>query len=100
MENVVSLRAVRTEKECMKLFAGYKARILLMSKEEIAVEIARFQKEMQNYPNHLLTLVKGRILLQALMDRGNTNEAIPKLLRDIEARFASRRSEGYPGEIR
>jgi len=90
MENVISLKKARIEKDCVTLFAGYKARIVLMDKEEIAVEISRFQKEMHNYPNHLLTLVKGRILLNALIARGNVNPAIPKLLQTIRDRFQER----------
>lgn len=91
MENVVSLKAVRTEKECVKLFVGYKNRVIAFTKEEMALEIARFQKEMHNYPNHLLTLVKGRILLNALIARGSVNPSIPVLLQTIEDRFQQRR---------
>ena len=90
MDNVVSLKAVRTQRECERLFEGYKKRLSVFTKDEMSTEINRFQNEMKNYPNHLLTLVKGKILLKELLRRGSTNEAIPKLLQDIETRFANR----------
>lgn len=90
MDNVVSLRAVRTQKECERLFEGYKKRLSVFSKDEMSTEVARFQSEMKNYPNHLLTLVKGKILLHELLRRGSTNASIPGLLQTIEQRFAER----------
>lgn len=93
MSNVVSLKAVRTQKECERLFEGYKRRVSLFNKDDFAAEMERFQKELRTYPNHLLTLVKGRILLKELLARGSKNPATLTLLSDIENKFRARSQE-------
>ena len=62
-ENVVSLKSFRTLKECQKLFAGYKDRVSKMPRVDLMAEVQRYQKEATNYPHHLLTVVKGEILM-------------------------------------
>ncbi len=73
-ENVVSLKAYRTLKECQKLFQGYKLRLSKMEKTDLLLELERYRKEATNYPHHLLTVVKGEILMTALKDRSLTEE--------------------------
>lgn len=73
-ENVVSLKAYRTLKECQKLFQGYRNRIAKMEKADLLMELDRYRKEAANYPHHLLTVVKGEILMTALKDRSLTSE--------------------------
>ncbi len=73
-ENVVSLKAIRTLKECQKLFEGYRLRIHKMEKTDLLVELDRYRTESSRYPHHLLTIVKGEILLQAVKDRSLTKE--------------------------
>lgn len=73
-ENVVSLKAYRTLKECQKLFQGYKGRLAKMEKTDLLVELDRYRKEAANYPHHLLTVVKGEILMTALKERSLTAE--------------------------
>lgn len=73
-ENVVSLKAYRTLKECQRLFLGYKGRLEKMEKTDLLLELERYRKEAANYPHHLLTVVKGEILMTALKDRSLTSE--------------------------
>jgi hypothetical protein len=73
-ENIVSLKAYRTLKECQRLFHGYKDRLGKMEKADLLQELERYRKEAANYPHHLLTVVKGEILMNALKDRSLTNE--------------------------
>jgi hypothetical protein len=73
-ENVVSLKAYRTLKECQRLFTGYKARLGKMEKSDLLTELERYRKEAANYPHHLLTVVKGEILMTALKERSLTEE--------------------------
>lgn len=73
-ENIVSLKAYRTLKECQRLFHGYKDRLGKMEKADLLQELERYRKEAANYPHHLLTVVKGEILMNALKDRSLTSE--------------------------
>jgi hypothetical protein len=73
-ENVVSLKAYRTLKECQKLFQGYRARLVKMDKADLLVELERYRKEAANYPHHLLTVVKGEILMNCLKSRSLTDD--------------------------
>jgi hypothetical protein len=73
-ENVVSMKAYRTLKECQKLFQGYKVRLTKMEKADLLMELDRYRKEAANYPHHLLTVVKGEILMTALKERSLTEE--------------------------
>ena len=66
INTVVSIRAYKTLKECQKLFASYQERITKMDKVDLLVELERYKKEAANYPSHLLTLVKGEILLKTV----------------------------------
>ena len=92
MNNVISLQAYRVEKDCQQLFKGYKDRINNFTKEQFHQELLNFQQEFQKFPNHLLTIVKGQILLRAMIARGSTNEAIPKLLQALNERRDFRRT--------
>ena len=73
-ENVVSLKAYRTLKECQRLFHGYRDRLGKMEKTDLLMELERYRKEAANYPHHLLTVVKGEILMTALKTRSLTQE--------------------------
>lgn len=73
-ENIVSLKAYRTLKECQRLFQGYRARLGKMDKADLLLELERYRKEAANYPHHLLTVVKGEILMASLKDRSLTEE--------------------------
>jgi hypothetical protein len=73
-ENIVSLKAYRTLKECQKLFLGYRARLTKMDKTDLLLELERYRKEAANYPHHLLTVVKGEILMNALKNRSLTED--------------------------
>lgn len=73
-ENIISLKAYRTLKECQKLFQGYKGRLSKMEKTDLLLELDRYKKEAANYPHHLLTVVKGEILMTALKDRSLTED--------------------------
>jgi hypothetical protein len=73
-QNIVSLKAYRTLKECQRLFQGYRGRLGKMDKVDLLQELERYRKEAANYPHHLLTVVKGEILMEALKDRCLTQE--------------------------
>ncbi len=73
-ENIVSLKAYRTLKECQRLFHGYRDRLTKMDKTDLLLELERYRKEATNYPHHLLTVVKGEILMHALKTRSLTDE--------------------------
>jgi hypothetical protein len=73
-QNVVSLKAYRTLKECQRLFHGYRGRLGKMEKADLLQELDRYRKEAANYPHHLLTVVKGEILMGALRERSLTTE--------------------------
>jgi hypothetical protein len=74
--NIVSLKAFRTLKECQKLFSGYKERVEKMEKVDLLIEMERYQKEASNYPHHLLTVVKGEILMAAVRDKSLSHELL------------------------
>lgn len=65
-QNVVSIRAFKTVRECQKFFKGYQSKINRMDKAELLVELERYRGEADRYPSHLLTIVKGEILMQTL----------------------------------
>lgn len=69
MSNVVSLRTFRTLKECQKLFIGYEDKLKGMSKDELMGELERYRVESARYPEHLLTIVKGQIILRMVRRR-------------------------------
>ncbi len=71
---VVSLRAFRTLKECQKLFQGYEMKLQSMEKTELLSELDRYRMEANRYPSHLLTIVKGEILMQVVKRRSLTSE--------------------------
>ena len=73
-ENIVSLKAYRTLKECQKLFQGYRNRLGKMDKTDLLLELEKYRKEAASYPHHLLTVVKGEILMNALKTRSLTDE--------------------------
>ena len=73
-ENIISLKAYRTLKECQRLFEGYRDRLGKMEKTDLLLELERYKKEASNYPHHLLTVVKGEILMTALKNRSLTQE--------------------------
>lgn len=60
---IFNLRACRVLHECRRLFFGYKNRLSQMSRLEFLGELNRYRNEVINFPNHLLTLVKGELLL-------------------------------------
>jgi hypothetical protein len=74
MSNTVSLRAFKTLKECQRLFHGYRDRLGAMDKSDLLMEVERYKKEASSYPHHLLTVVKGEILMGVLRDRSLTDE--------------------------
>lgn len=71
---VVSLRAFRTLRECQKLFKGYESKLKLMEKSDLLSELDRYRVEANRYPSHLLTIVKGEILMTVLKDRSITHD--------------------------
>ena len=73
-ENIVSLKAFKTLKECQKLFQGYRNRLTDMEKIDLLSEVERYKQEAARYPHHLLTVVKGEILMRALKDCSLTEE--------------------------
>jgi hypothetical protein len=73
-ENIVSLKAYRTLKECHKLFEGYKTRLGKMEKTDLLLELERYRQEASKYPHHLLTVVKGEILMGELRSKSLTTE--------------------------
>ncbi|MCO5142111.1 MAG: hypothetical protein M9962_03365 [Oligoflexia bacterium] len=73
-ESVVSLKAYKTLKECQKLFQGYRTRVHKMEKVDLLLELERYKKESANYPHHLLTVVKGEILMEAIKGKSLTDE--------------------------
>ena len=72
--NVVSLKAYKSLKDCEKLFQGYKSRLETMEKTDLLIEVERYRQEASRYPHHLLTVVKGEILMRALKDRSLTED--------------------------
>jgi hypothetical protein len=64
--NVTSLTAYRTLKEYKLLFRGYEAKMRAADKHHLLVELENYRIESRRYPSHLLTIVKGQILLQQL----------------------------------
>lgn len=73
-ENVFSLKAYRTLKECQRLFHGYRNRLIGMEKTDLLLELERYKQEAARYPHHLLTVVKGEILMATLKSRSLTEE--------------------------
>ena len=73
-ENIVSLKAYKTLKECHKLFEGYKTRLGKMEKADLLMELDRYRQEAVRYPHHLLTVVKGEILMGELRSKSLTTE--------------------------
>ena len=86
MSNIISLKNYKTIKECRSLFQGYGRRVAEMNKEELLAEFARYTKEATNFPNHLLTLVKGEILL-ANLERVATTPEMKKYIFEEQARI-------------
>lgn len=74
MSNVISLRHFRTLRECQKLFTGYETKLQDMPKEELLQEFERYRVESSRYPTHLLTIVKGQILMKMMKRRPITSE--------------------------
>lgn len=72
--NIVSLKAYKTLKECQKLFEGYRNRVEQMEKTDLLIEMERYRQEAARYPHHLLTVVKGEILMRAVKERSLTDE--------------------------
>ena len=81
---IVSLRAYRTIRECQKLFRGYETKLETMEKAELLTELDRYRVEAGRYPSHLLTIVKGEILMQVIKKRSLTMEL--KSFADTEER--------------
>lgn len=73
-ENVISMQAFRTLKECQRLFTSYKGRLEKMEKTELLLELEKYRQEAGRYPNHLLTIVKGEIIMRAVRDASLTEE--------------------------
>jgi len=73
-ENIISLKAFKTLKECQRLYQGYKARLQEMEKTDLLIEVERYKQEASRYPNHLLTVVKGEILMATVKSRSLTEE--------------------------
>lgn len=80
-DNVVSLKAHRTLVECRRLFRGYEARIMKMDRGLLLTEVQRYKNEAVNYPHHLLTIVKGEILMGVVK-----NIAVTPELKEFSAR--------------
>jgi len=70
--NVVSIRAFRTLRECKRLFSGYQQKLYKMNKSDLLTELDRYRIEAGRYPCHLLTIVKGEILLRILKGKSLT----------------------------
>ena len=100
-ENVISLKAARTLKECQKLFEGYRGRVHKMDKTDLLVELERYRTESDRYPHHLLTIVKGEILLHAVKSRSLTTELkefASKEERRLKVELYKRLHEEWTGE--
>ena len=74
VKKVVSLRAFRTLRECQKLFKGYHVKLNAMEKADLLTELDRYRVEAGRYPSHLLTIVKGEILMKVLKHRSVTDD--------------------------
>lgn len=72
--SVVSLRAFRTLRECQRLFHGYETKLENMEKSDLLCELDRYRVEAGRYPSHLLTIVKGEILMQVLRKKSLSSE--------------------------
>lgn len=83
-EKVVSLRAFRTLKECQRLFSGYESKLESLDKADLLNELDRYKVEASRYPRHLLTIVKGEILMQVVKRKSFANEL--KEFADFEAK--------------
>jgi len=66
---IVSLKQYKTLKECYKLFQGYGKSIQLYGQEQFTEEVKKYIKEASTYPHHLLTIVKGRYLINEAKNR-------------------------------
>lgn len=73
-QKVVSLRAFRTLKECQRLFHGYESKLEALDKADLLCELDRYRTEASRYPSHLLTIVKGEILMQVVKRKSLTDE--------------------------
>lgn len=73
-QNVVSIRAFKTLRDCQRLFQGYRKKLEEMEKADLLMELERYRQEAARYPRHLLTVVKGEILMGVLRDRSLTEE--------------------------
>ncbi len=72
--NVISMQAFKTLKECQRLFHGYRDRLTKMDKAELLLELERYRQEAGRYPHHLLTVVKGEILMANLREKSLSDE--------------------------
>lgn len=63
-DNVICLRSYRALKESRNLFKGYRERLWKMETAQLKEELNRYREERKNFPTHLLTLVKGQILME------------------------------------
>jgi hypothetical protein len=72
--NLVSLQAFKTLKECQRLFQGYRERLSDMEKADLLMELERYRTEASRYPHHLLTIVKGEILMNIVREKSLTDE--------------------------
>ncbi len=91
VEKVISLRAFRTLKECQRLFKGYESKLKSMEKADLLLELDRYRVEANRYPSHLLTIVKGEILMGVLKDRSITH--------DLRT-YAANEGERLKGEVK
>ena len=71
---VTSIRAYRTLKECRSLFEGYRARLKVMEKSKLLLELNKYSKEAKKYPGHLLTIAKGEALMEEIRQKSLTQE--------------------------
>lgn len=71
---IASIQAYRTLKECRALFEGYKARLRVMEKSKLLLELDKYFKEVRDYPGHLLTIAKGEALMGEIRKKSLTQK--------------------------
>ncbi len=99
---MVSLKAFRTLKECQRLFDGYRNRLEKIDKADLLQEVERYRQEAANYPDHLLTIVKGEILMAAVRGRSLTSELrefATSEERRLKVNLYKRLHEEWTGEV-
>jgi len=74
MNNLISLGSYRAIKKCKTLFISYKDKLERMNKNDLFIELSKYRDEVARYPNHLLTALKGEILMKVVSKKAISTE--------------------------